>query len=289
MGYDDLDERLTALRPKLHRYCARMTGSVLDGEDVVQDALVKASGAFARGDTVENLESWLFRIAHNAAIDFLRRRDRANAGRADEDPDMLSDLERPVDDPDIVEASLGTFMQLSSAQRSAVILMDVLGYRLNEICEIMHASLPAVKSALHRGRLRLRELAKEPQAPPARQLSPAQEALLKKYVERFNARDFNAVRDMLADEVNLDLVDQTRKFGKTQVSTYFENYDQKHDWVFSAGFVGDEPAIIVSEPGDPARMPMYFVVLSWKADRIVHIRDFRYARYACETAEIESV
>ena len=284
MGYDDLDERLAALRPKLHRYCARMTGSVLDGEDVVQDAMVKASGVFARGDDVDNLESWLFRIAHNAAIDFLRRRARSDSRYADDDPDMLSDSEQPIDDPDIVEASLSTFMQLSSAQRSAVILMDVLGYRLSEISTIMHASLPAVKSALRRGRLRLRELANAPQAQPVRRLSAIQESLLKKYVDRFNARDYAAVRDMLADEVNLDLVDETRKFGKAQVSNYFENYDLEADWKFAAGFVEDRAAVLVFDPQGSAAIPTYFVVLTWEDDRITNIRDFRYARYACEVA-----
>jgi RNA polymerase sigma-70 factor (ECF subfamily) len=286
MGHDELDERLSALRPKLHRYCARMTGSVIDGEDVVQDAMMKASAAFARGDAIDNLESWLFRVAHNAAIDFLRRRERIDTQRTDDDPDMLSDSEQPVDDIDIVEASLSKFMQLPSGQRSAVILMDVLGYRLQEICAIMHASLPAVKSALRRGRLRLRELARESETQPMRSLSMLQQALLKKYVERFNARDFDAIRDMLAAEVRLELVDETRKYGKAQVETYFENYELEHDWSFAAGFVEDRPAIIVCDPKDTAATPSYFVLLDWEDGRIVNIRDFRYARYVCELAEM---
>ena len=38
----DFETMLTAMRPTLHRYCARMTGSAVDGEDVVQDAMIKA-------------------------------------------------------------------------------------------------------------------------------------------------------------------------------------------------------------------------------------------------------
>jgi RNA polymerase sigma factor (sigma-70 family) len=130
------------------------------GEDVVQDAMVKATAALDRLAQIANLESWLFRIAHNVAVDFLRRRARADAGRTDEDPDMFADDERQVTDPAIVEASLATFMRLPAAQRSAVILMDVLGYRLQEISAIVDMSVPAVKSALHRGRAHLRELAR---------------------------------------------------------------------------------------------------------------------------------
>src|SRR5712692_3080906 len=85
------DRLLGELRPKLHRYCARMTGSVIDGEDVVQEALVKAIEALPETGLIAYPEGWLFRIAHNAALDFLRRRARQDAARSDEDPDMIID------------------------------------------------------------------------------------------------------------------------------------------------------------------------------------------------------
>src|SRR6267154_6537470 len=85
------DRLLRELRPKLHRYCARMTGSVIDGEDVVQDALVKALEALSQSAPVTHLEGWVFRIAHNAALDFLRRKTRQKAVHADEDLDMIAD------------------------------------------------------------------------------------------------------------------------------------------------------------------------------------------------------
>src|ERR1700694_1961811 len=92
-------ERLLAeLRPKLHRYCARMTGSVIDGEDVVQEALVKALEALPEAGSMAYPEGWLFRIAHNAALDFLRRRARRDAGRSNEDPDMIVDPVIAADD-----------------------------------------------------------------------------------------------------------------------------------------------------------------------------------------------
>src|SRR5437879_8378867 len=90
------DRLLGELRPKLHRYCARMTGSVIDGEDVVQDALVKALEAFDR-HAVASPEGWLFRIAHNAALDHLRRRARQEALGTDQDPDMIVDPVIPAE------------------------------------------------------------------------------------------------------------------------------------------------------------------------------------------------
>src|SRR5713101_5416212 len=158
-GFDGL---LARMRPRLHRYCARMTGSVIDGEDVLQDALIKAVEALATAGPIGNPEGWLFRIAHNTALDFLRRRNRQEALRSVEEVDMMADQLDAVTSRQIAATSLRTFMRLPVAQRSSVILMDVLGCSLREVCDIMDLSLPAVKDALHRGRAQLRELADEP-------------------------------------------------------------------------------------------------------------------------------
>ena len=68
-----------------------MVGSVIDGEDVLQDALIKAVEAFASAGPIDNPEGWLFRIAHNTALDFLRRRNRQAALRSEEEVDMIAD------------------------------------------------------------------------------------------------------------------------------------------------------------------------------------------------------
>jgi len=67
-------ETISTLRPSMHRYCARMTGSVMDGEDVVQEALIEAYRKMDQFDDSRPLKPWLFRIAHNRCIDFLRRK-----------------------------------------------------------------------------------------------------------------------------------------------------------------------------------------------------------------------
>ena len=278
------DRLLGDLRPKLHRYCARMTGSVIDGEDVMQDALIKAIEAFDA--TVTNPEAWLFRIAHNAALDHLRRRARQAARHADEDPDMTIDPVAPVENRLAAAASLRTFMRLPVAQRSSVILMDVLGYSLDEIGGVTGATIAGVKAALHRGRTRLRELAQEGDDAPVPVLADSERALLAAYVDRFNARDFDAVRDMLADEVRLDLVGKSRLSGRSGVSRYFTNYSNIDDWHLAPGFVDLHPALLVRDPADPRGKPSYFVVLGWSGGRVTTIRDFRHARYAVADAEV---
>jgi RNA polymerase sigma-70 factor (ECF subfamily) len=281
---DAFDRLLGSLRPKLHRYCARMTGSVIDGEDVVQEAMLKAIEAFGAQATIGNPEAWLVRIAHNAALDHLRRRARRAA--TDEELDMIVDPAMPVEERQVAQAALHSFMRLPVAQRSSVVLMEVLGYSLEEIGGVTALSIPAIKASLHRGRARLRELAQEPDDRPLPRLAPQERALLSGYIDRFNARDFDAVRDMLAEEVRLDLVNKTKLSGRSEVSRYFTNYSKIRDWHLVAGFVDRHPALLVRDPNDPSAGPAYFVLLGWADDRIMTIRDFYYARYAMADAEV---
>src|SRR6516162_8734931 len=280
------DRLLSDLRPKLHRYCARMTGSVIDGEDVVQEALAKAIEAYPGAGAIAHMEGWLFRIAHNAALDFLRRRARENAAHSDEDLDMAVDPASGAEDRQIVAASLRTFMRLPVAQRSTVVLMDVLGYSLDEIASIVNLSVAAIKAALHRGRARLRELAQEPEDLPLPILAEPERSLLATYVDRFNARDFDAVRDMLAEEVRLELVNKLRVRGRSDVGNYFTRYAQVEDWFFVLGLVDRQPAVLVRDPTNLGAQPSYFVLLEWAGNRLMNIRDFRFARYAIEGAEL---
>ena len=281
----DISALMVALRPKLHRYCARMVGSAIDGEDVLQDALIKAVEAFASTGPVQNPQAWLFRIAHNTALDFLRRRNRQGALQSMEEVDMMADELDEIARRQIAATGLRTFMRLPVAQRSSVILMDVLGCSLQEVCDVMDFSLPAAKAALHRGRTRLRELADEPDDTPRPTLSDAERARLAAYVAQFNARDFDAIRAMIADDVRLELVNRTRLNGKAEVSRYFGNYAKIDDWHLVPGTMDGQPAILVFDPNAPDAPPKYFVLLSWQGDKVATIRDFRHAPYVLDGAE----
>jgi RNA polymerase sigma-70 factor (ECF subfamily) len=280
-----IERLLVAMRPKLHRYCARMVGSVIDGEDVLQDALIKAVAAHAAAGKIGNPEGWLFRIAHNTALDFLRRRNRQEALRSVEEVDMIADRLDAVASRQIAAASLRTFMRLPVAQRSSVILTDVLGCSLQEICEVMDCSLPAAKAALYRGRTQLREIAEEPDDTPLQKLSDADRERLGAYVAHFNARDFDAIRAMISDDVRLDLVSKTRLNGKAEVFSYFGNYAGVSDWHLVPGMVEGHPAILVFDPNAPGAGPKYFMLLDWSAGKVAAIRDFRHAAYIINGAE----
>ncbi len=281
-------ERLLAeLRPRLHRYCARMTGSVIDGEDVLQETLVKAIEAFPHTGPLANVEGWLFRIAHNAALDFMRRRARREGVQdGDEALETIADPDSVIERRQAAAASLRTLMRLPVAQRSSVILMDVLGHSLEEISEVLESTVPAVKANLHRGRQRLVELAAEPDDRPPPVLAEADRQRLAAYVARFNARDFDALRAQLADDVKVEVVNRTRLSGRGEVGRYYGNYSQTDDWHLAPGLVEGRPAVVVLDPAQPAGLPLYFMLVDWRDGHLLNVRDFRYARYVVDGAEL---
>ena len=281
------EQLLHELRPKLHRYCARMTGSVIDGEDVVQEALLKAVEALPRTGRLDNPEGWVFRIAHNAAQDFLRRRARQRAMQSNEDVETMAVNQNDVSDRQAAAASLRTFMRLPASQRSSVILRDVLGYSIEEIVEILGGTIPAIKGTLQRGRIQLRALAEEPDEAPLPALAETDRLRLASYIDRFNLRDFDAIRDMLADDVRLELVNRLRLKGRQPVSVYYHRYAEAPvNWRCVPGLVDGRPAILMLDPNDADGRPAFFILLDWAGGKVAGIRDFMFARYAMEGAEI---
>jgi RNA polymerase sigma-70 factor, ECF subfamily len=284
LGKAEFDRLLAALRSQLHRYCARMTGSVIDGEDVLQDAVIKAIEALPAARPINNPEGWIFRIVHNTALDFIRRRARREAAHSDEDVTMVADPTIIQDERLAVAASLRTFMQLPVTQRSSVILKDVLDYSIEEITGILEGTTIASVRA------RLRELsAADPLSPRPPALSENERGLLAAYIERFNARDFDSLRDMLADEVRLDLVARTPLKGRAEVSKYYGYYEKLNDWRFVLGAVEGRPAAIAFDPSVPVAPPIYFVLLRWEGGKLIGIRDFRYARYVADGLEFTTL
>lgn len=117
-------------------------------------------------------------------------------------------------------------------------------------------------------------------------LTARQRRLLRAYVDLFNARDVDGVRAMLGEEVRLDLVARHKVAGKTEVSKYLAIYGKLRDGLFVPGFVDGRTAALVCDPANPLGEPIYFVVLHWSIDGLISIRDFRYARYAIDGAEM---
>jgi RNA polymerase sigma-70 factor, ECF subfamily len=278
---------VTEVRPELHRYCARMTGSIADGEDVVQDTLARAYYELSELKELPPLRPWLFRIAHNRAIDYLRRYERRMSEPLDAAMELAADAALEPDSAlarqDAVRTAISRFLELPPAQRSCVILKDVLEHSQEEISAMLELSIPAIKAALHRGRARLRELSAASEQTSIRASSPA----IVRYAELFNARDWDGVRAMLVDDVKLDLVTRWKSSGRHRVGTvYFTNYDASSDWHLVPGWLDGREVLAVFRDSRDAR-PAYFIELAVVDGRIAAIHDFRYVPYIAREAAIE--
>lgn len=277
LGSEAFGRLMGEMRPRLHRYCARMLGSAIDGEDVVQEALIKAAEAWPVAGPLLRPEAWLFRIAHNAALDALRRR-RRTGFHSDTALARLADETATADARVAATGSFATFLALPASQRACVVLADVLGHSLEEIAETLDLTVPAVKAALHRGRRRLRDLSQADGPTPS---SSADRQRLRAYADLFNARDFDALRALLADDVRLDLANRLLLTGAGDVSVYFGRYAQNTGWSMALGWAEGRPALVFNDPGEAAN-PTYVALVEFDGDRVSMIRDFRYAPYVME-------
>ncbi|HET9343461.1 MAG TPA: sigma-70 family RNA polymerase sigma factor [Candidatus Eremiobacteraceae bacterium] len=281
---DRFMELVDELRPELHRYCARMTGSVFDGEDVVQDSLAKAYYALGQMREPPNLKPWLFRIAHNTAVDFLKRYERKNVEPVSAVPDRAEPEDDRVD-PALVEAALTTFIELPPVQRAAIILKDVLGHSLEEVATTMGTTVGAVKAALSRARANIapRAVSASPQKVPA--LSTEERVYLQRYVDLFNDRDWTTLRKLLAEEAQLEQVSLVQR--RVKDAGYFDRYAEilkSEDVRAELRFVDNVAAIAMFRPPS-SDAAAYFVLLEWTDDRISRIRDFRYVPYIAVDAQ----
>ena len=136
-----------------------------------------------------------------------------------------------------------------------------------------------------RGRVRLRELAASGEDEVCLpHVADHDRQRLFAYVDFFRAGDFDSIRQMLADEVSLDLVNTLHLEGRDQVSPYFSRYAELPHWRYASGEVDGLPAVLVYHEDDPDR-PSHFAILTWTEETVTRIRDFLFAPYVMEGAD----
>ena len=261
-------------------------GSVIEGEDVVQDTFAKALVALDELEEAPPLRAWLFRIAHNHAIDLLRRRavreaepiEAAHEIADEESPDPIEALMRR----EAVETAVSRFVELPTVQRSVVILKDVLDQSLEEIAAMLELTVNAVKAHLARGRARLNAInAQAPTRPAPRPPSPA----VARYVALFNRHDWDGLRAMLADDVRLVQSTHAVRVGVTDVGAFFGIYSRSAPVRLAPAWLDGREVIAVYENPQSIK-PSYLMWLEWQDGRISFIRDYKYVRYVVDDAEL---
>src|SRR5262249_19680436 len=143
------------------------------------------------------------------------------------------------------------------------------------------------KAALHRGRARLQELSGSSRSSDETlptDVSPA----VRRYAALFNARDWDGVRDMLIDDVRLDVVDVERRRGRKEVGIYFSNYNSRSSWYMVPAILEGREGLAVLATPDSAH-PSNFVQLIVAGDRIATIRDYHHIPYLIAGADVRQL
>ena len=275
-------ESIANFRPRMHRYCARMTGSALDGEDVMQEAIFEAYLKLGSFDTTRPLGPWLLRIAHNRCIDFLRRRHAQR--RAEAEAEALTWVCPPEAVGKGVDRAIERLViALPPKERACVLLKDVFDYSLEEIAGLVESTTGGVKAALNRGRGKLAMLADV--QPPERKSSKEELALLRLYVDRFNRRDWQGVRELASADARLRVADCFA--GRLADSPYFVEYERPIiAWRMALGEVDGETVVVILRDDPQGALPFSAIRIGLADGKVTSITDYIKCSWIFETASV---
>jgi RNA polymerase sigma-70 factor (ECF subfamily) len=257
-----------------------MTGSVMDGEDVVQDALFEAYRKLDQYDESRPLAPWLFKIAHNRCIDLLRKRGvRIEVETAAMGPDSVTPADPAV--LGVGRAVEQLVITLPPKERACVLLKDVFDYTLEEIAELVGSTVGGVKAALNRGRSKL-AASPEP-VKPFREPNPELSRLLHLYVDRFNKRDWDGLRELISADAQLRVVD--RFAGPVEKAPYFKNYErQTVPWRLAVAEVDSELVIVALHKHRDEWRPASVARLEVIDQHIARIVDYAHCPWVLSAA-----
>jgi RNA polymerase sigma-70 factor (TIGR02960 family) len=232
---DAFAELTDPYRRELHVHCYRILGSFQDAEDLLQETLLSAWQALGRFDG-QSLRAWLYRIATNRCLNYLRDSSRrpnvittldsgspfAGAAHSDEPwwlepyPDALLDAvelgpEARYDARESITLSFVAGLQhLPTQQRAALVLRDVLGFSAAEVAEMLDSTPASVNSALQRARLGL-QTSRGPDR-VARPRSPHEAEVVERFVDAIQQGDIDRVVALLTDDARLKMPPEPFEF-----------------------------------------------------------------------------
>ncbi|GAA3433959.1 RNA polymerase sigma-70 factor (ECF subfamily) [Kutzneria kofuensis] len=257
---------LDAHRRELLAHCYRMTGSVLDAEDLVQETMLRAWRARDDFDSGRaSLRTWLYRIATNVCLTALERRGRrplpSGLGAATFEPDapLVHSPEVPwlqpvpdalITDPAAVVASRGSvrlalvaaMQHLSARQRAVLLLRDVLAWPAAEVADLLGTSVAAVNSLLQRARTQLAAVspAEESTVEPD---DATQRAVLDQFAAAFENSDPELLTRLLAEDVTLEMPPHRTWFaGRHAVGTFLGRVVRAGSWRLLPTRANGQPA-----------------------------------------------
>lgn len=234
VGFESRDAFLAyaqRYRRELLAHCYRMTGSLHDAEDLVQETYLRAWKAYDKFEGKSSIRTWLYRIATNTSLTSIDGRKRrplpSGLGAPSSDPSgdinerheitWLEPLpDAPHDDPSdpsvIVEsresvrlAFVAALQHLSPRQRAVLVLREVLQWKAAEVGEAIGASTAAVNSLLQRARAQLDAVQPTEDDEPAPPESPEAKDLLAKYIDAFETYDMDKLVKLFTEDAVFEM------------------------------------------------------------------------------------
>jgi len=283
-----------------------MLGSFQDAEDALQETMLAAWRGLEKFDGRASLRTWLYRIATNRCLDALRSARRRPAKQWDipglepPEPTGLGEIhwlepypddlldgaisvplgpEARYEQAESISLAFVTALQILPPRQLAVlILRDVLGFQANEVADMLDTTVESVKSALKRARAGMlsRLSATTADEPPPDSASPAEAAIVTKFVSAYESADIDALVALLTDDVFLSMPPTPLEYrGRDSVARFF---------AFVFGAVREFQLVPTRANGQPAfgvyrRTPtdihgVGFFVLTLAGDRIGAITRF---------------
>jgi RNA polymerase sigma-70 factor (ECF subfamily) len=294
-AFSELAERY---RPEMRIHCYRMLGSLEDSEDAVQETLLRA---WRRRETFEGrstFRAWLYRIATNACLDALGRKERRLQTAAGPEvpwlepfPDrLLEEVPAPDEDPDaavvaketIELAFMAAIQHLPPRQRAVLILRDVLDWPAKDTAGLLDASVASVNSALQRARAALKRHLPERRLEwaPGLDASEEERALLERYLNATEEADAEAFVEMMRDDARFSMPPEPGVWvgRRTIVEAWSEGFDTK-SFGRMRGVVtraNAQPAVACyrKRPGETTYQPLALDVLTVEDGAIAEIVTF---------------
>ncbi|HTN24453.1 MAG TPA: sigma-70 family RNA polymerase sigma factor [Solirubrobacteraceae bacterium] len=255
-------ERLVQPRHnELHAHCYRMTGSVHDAEDALQEALLRAWRGMRRFEGKSSLRSWLYRIATNTCLDTIGKRpkrvlpiDYGPGADPHDSPgaplaasvwiepypdgllggDLFASPEASYEQRESVElAFIAALQHLPAQQRAVLILRAVLGFSAREVADALETSVASVNSALQRARKAVDEkLPDQSQQETLRAVGDARlTQIVDDYMAALQSGDVERVLALLTEDATWSMPPLPVWFrGRAAVSGFLTDYGLTPDW-----------------------------------------------------------
>jgi RNA polymerase sigma-70 factor (TIGR02960 family) len=309
-GDEDAFAQLTEpYQRELQLHCYRIVGSLQDAEDLLQETLLAAWRGLEQFEGRSSLRAWLYTIATNRCLNALRDRerrpqsapgDRAGRGGVTHPPESFAEISWLQPYPDsllegvidvapgpaaryeaketVALAFVSGLQHLAPRQRAVLVLRDVLGFRADEVAEMLGSSDASVNSALQRARGTLEKRLPPRQERLAIPRTGDDADLVTRFAEAFERDDIDGMVALLTDDAVISMPPEPEWHqGHDAIERFLRDRHGRRKsgaWRFAAVAANLQPAYVyyLEQDGEWVRAGMF--VLGVRADGVESITRF---------------